>query len=62
MGGVAPVAGDESESHHSENEPRRDDHSQDSSVEYIKTIKKEMRRVLSLHPNLTILRLLGRKI
>ncbi|GFS41560.1 hypothetical protein Acr_00g0075100 [Actinidia rufa] len=34
---VAPVAGDEGESHHSRDEPRRDDHSQDSSIEYIKT-------------------------
>ena len=61
-GGATPIAGDEGKSHHSRYELHRDDHSQDSSVEYIGTIKKEMRRILPRLPDLTMLRLLGRKI
>ncbi|GFS37381.1 hypothetical protein Acr_00g0051650 [Actinidia rufa] len=57
MGGATPVAGDEDEFHHSRGDRFRDD-----SVEYIGTIKKEMRRVLPHLPDLTLLRLLGRKI
>ena len=39
-GGSASIADDEGESHHSRGELRRDDHSRDGSVEYIRTIKK----------------------
>ena len=57
-GGATPVASDEGESHHSRGKPRRGDHSLDGSVEYIGTIKKEMRRVLPRLLNLTLLQLL----
>ncbi|GFZ00561.1 hypothetical protein Acr_14g0001960 [Actinidia rufa] len=60
-GGAAPVARNEGESHHSRDEPRRGDHSQDGSVEYIGTIRKEMRKVFPHLPDLTFLRLLGEK-
>ena len=56
------VASDEGESHHSRDEPHRHDHSQDSSVEYIGTSRKEMRRVLPHLPDLTTLRLLEENI
>ena len=52
IGEVALVAGDEGESHHS----------REGLVEYIGTIRKEMRRILPCLPDLTMLRLLGGKI
>ena len=60
-GSIALIVGNEYESHHSQDEPRRGNHSRDSSVEYIRTIRKEMRRVLPRLPDLTLLRLLGQK-
>ena len=46
VGGETLVTNDEDESHHSRGKPCQDDHSRDGSVEYIKTIRKEMRRIL----------------
>ena len=60
-GDAALVVGDEDESHHFQDESRRDDHSRDGSVEYIGNIRKEMRRVLPRFPDLTLLSLLGEK-
>ena len=61
-GSAAPIAGDEGESLHSLDEPRLGDPSQDDSVEYIGTIKKEMRRILPHVPDLTLLRWSGGKV
>ena len=61
-GGAASIAGNEGESHHSRDELRRGDHSQDGSIEYIGTIRNEMRKVLPHLPDLTLLRLLGGKV
>ena len=52
--GAALVMGYKSES-------RQDGHSRDSLVEYIGTIRKEIRRILHRLPDLTMLRLLGGK-
>ncbi|GFS42084.1 hypothetical protein Acr_00g0078020 [Actinidia rufa] len=43
--GATLVMGDEGESHHSRDEPSRGDHSQYGLVEYIGTIRKEMRKL-----------------
>ncbi|GFS34121.1 hypothetical protein Acr_00g0032370 [Actinidia rufa] len=61
IGGMALVVGDKGESHHSRDESYRDDHSQDGSIEYIGTIRKEMRKVLPRLPDLTLLGILGEK-
>ena len=60
--GAASVTDNEGQSYHFRDEPRRDDQSRDGSVEYIGTIRKEMRKVLPRLPNLTLLRLLGEKV
>ncbi|GFS41412.1 hypothetical protein Acr_00g0074140 [Actinidia rufa] len=61
VGDAAHVAANEGESHHFRDDPPRGDHSRDGSDEYIGTIRKEMRKVLTCLPNLTLLRLLGGK-
>ncbi|GFY97796.1 hypothetical protein Acr_12g0003370 [Actinidia rufa] len=61
-GSVAHVASNEGKSHHSRDDPPRGDHSRDGLVEYIRTIKIEMRKVLPRLPDLTLLRLLGGKV
>ena len=62
VGKVALVAGHEVESHHSRDAPRRDNNSQEGSVKYIGTIRKEMKRILPRLLNLKMLRLLGGKL
>ncbi|GFS29092.1 hypothetical protein Acr_00g0005310 [Actinidia rufa] len=62
IGGVALVTGNNGESHHSRDEPHRGYHSLNGSVEYIGTLKKEMRKVFPHLPDLTLLRLLGGKV
>ena len=62
VNGATAIAGDKGESYHTQDEPRRGDHSRDGSVEYIGTIKKQMRRVLPRLPDLTFLRLLGERV
>ncbi|GFY88901.1 hypothetical protein Acr_06g0008410 [Actinidia rufa] len=54
--GAIASAGDEGESHHSRDEPCPGDLSRDDSVEYIGTIRKEMRRIFPHLPDLTRLR------
>ncbi|GFY95655.1 hypothetical protein Acr_10g0010400 [Actinidia rufa] len=61
-GSAAHVTSNEGESHHSRDDPPQGDHSRDGSVEYIRTIKKEMRKVLPCLPDLTLLRLIGGKV
>ena len=56
------LRGDESESHHFRDEHPPSDHSRDDLVEYLGTIRKEMRRVLSHLPDLTLVRLLEGKV
>ena len=55
MGGATLAASNKGEFHHSREEPRRDNHSRDCSVEYIGTIRKEMRKILPRLPDLTLL-------
>ena len=59
--GATPIAGDEGESHHSRDDHRRGDNARDDSVEFLGTIRKEMRRILLRLPDLTLLRLQGKK-
>ena len=60
--GVAISTGNKGESRHSPNEHLRSESPQDESVEYIGTIRKEIRRILPCLPDLTLLRLLGGKV
>ena len=60
--GVVLATGDEGESHIFRDEPRRCDHSLAGLVEYIGTIRKEMRKFLPRLLDLTLLRLLGVKV
>ena len=48
-GDAAHVVGDEGKSHHSKDDSSQGEYSQDDSVEYIKTIRKGMRKILP-HP------------
>ena len=56
LDGVATTAGDEGESYHSRDKHPRSESPRDESVEYIGTIKKEMRNILHRLPDLTLLR------
>ncbi|GFZ14487.1 hypothetical protein Acr_24g0006770 [Actinidia rufa] len=49
IGNVAPVMGDEGESHHSQDDPRRGVNSRDDSIEYIGIIRRRERKVLPRH-------------
>ena len=63
IGGRATAsAGDASESSHSKDVPRPEVPSRDDSIEFIGIIRKEIRRILSHIPDLTLLRWSGEKI
>ncbi|GFS36407.1 hypothetical protein Acr_00g0045780 [Actinidia rufa] len=61
-GGAATSASDASESSHSKDVPRPEVPSRDDSVEFIRIIGKEMRRILPHIPDLTLLRWSGGKV
>ena len=56
---VVVVVGDEGESRHSRDENPRSESSRDKTIEYIGTIRKEMKRILPCLPDLTPLRWFG---
>ena len=60
--GVVTVSGDEGESCYPRDELSQSESSRDELVEYLGTIKKEMRRILPRLPDLTLLRWLGEKV
>ncbi|GFS36232.1 hypothetical protein Acr_00g0044830 [Actinidia rufa] len=53
-GGAIHVVSNEGKSHHSRDDPPQGDHSRDDSMEYIGTIRKEIRKVLHRLPDLTL--------
>ena len=60
-GNAAHIVADEGEPLFSRGDPSQGDHSKDDSMEYIRTIKKRMRKILPLLPDMTLLTLLGEK-
>ncbi|GFS33589.1 hypothetical protein Acr_00g0029460 [Actinidia rufa] len=61
LGMVQLLRGDEGESHHFRDEQTQSDHSRDSSVEYIETIRRS-ERILSRLPDQVLLSILGAKV
>ena len=59
--GTVAFMGDESESRHTRDKHPQSKSPRDESIEYIGTIRKEMRRILPRLPDLTLLRWLGGK-
>ena len=60
--GATHVTGNKGESHHFRDEHPPSDHSRDDLVEYLGTIRKELKRILSHLPDLTLVRLLEGKV
>ena len=61
--GVPAYSGDSGESRHSRDEHiQRDSHFRDESLEYLGTVRKELRRILPNIPDLTLLMWSGENV
>ena len=61
MDDATAFVGNEGVSRHSQDEHPWNDNPQDESIEYLGTIREEIKRILPHYPDLTLLRWLGRK-